>query len=78
MADNHWRHTANEVKFWIFDAKAFSPFPVLLVVKSLIILLLGVIFLVFFFIIGRKGLTFSNFVRRLRGWITGPTKEVRS
>lgn len=77
MADDHWRHTANEVKFWVLDAKSFSPFPFLLIVKSLFILVVGVIFLVFFYIIGKKGLNFPNFLRKARGWVTGPSKEVR-
>lgn len=77
MADAHWRHTANEVKFWFLDAKSFLPFPFLLIVKSWIIFITGVIFLVFFFILGKKGLNFSNFLRKVRARITGPIKEVR-
>lgn len=77
MADDHWRHTANEVKFWFLDAKSFLPFPFLLIVKSLIILVVGMIFLVFFYIIGKKGLNFPNFLRKVRVRITGPVKEVR-
>lgn len=76
MADEHWRNTANEVKFWVLDAKAFAPFPILLVVKSLIVLIFGVIFLVFFFILNRKGLNFSAFLRKVRTYISGSTKLV--
>jgi len=65
------------VKFWFIDAKAFSPFPVLLIVKSLTILAIGVIFLVFFFILEKKGLGFTNFLRKIRTQITGSTKAVR-
>lgn len=77
MADTHWRHTCNEVKFWFLDAKSFLPFPFLLIIKSWIIFITGVIFLVFFFILGKKGLNFSNFLRKVRARITGPIKEVR-
>lgn len=77
MADEHWRNTANEVKVWIFDARAFSPFPVLLVIKSLYILVIGVIFLFFFFIIDKKGLGFPTFLRKTRTQITGSIKAVR-
>jgi len=74
--DSHWRHTANEVKLWILDAKSFIPFPALLVIKSVIILCVGVIFLVFFFILSKKGLDFYNFLRLVRTKISGPVKEV--
>lgn len=77
MADPHWRNTANDVKFGPLDAKAFAPFPILLVVKSLFILIIGVIFLFFFFIIDKRGLSFSNFLRRTRTQITGSKKAVR-
>ena len=77
MADDHWRNTSNEVKFLFLDAKAFLPFPVLLLVKSLIILSFGLIFLVFFFILNKKGLSFTNWCRRMRIVITGPVKEIR-
>lgn len=77
MADDHWRHTANEVKLWILDAKSFIPFPFLLIVKSLFVLVTGIIFIFFFYIIGKKGLNFANFVRKVRVWLTGPIKEVR-
>jgi len=77
MADPHWRNTANDVKFWIFDAKAFSPFPLLLIIKSLFLLIFGLFFLFFFFIIDKRGLSFSNFLRRTRTQITGSVKSVR-
>lgn len=77
MADNHWRNTANEVKFFFLDAKAFAPFPLLLVVKSVIIFSFGLIFLVFFFILSKKGISYTNWVRRLRTRITGPVKTIR-
>ena len=77
MADNHWRNTANETKFFFLDARAFTPFPVLMVVKSWFIFAIGVIFLFFFFILDRQGLNFPNFLRKLRSRITGPIKNVR-
>lgn len=78
MSDSHWRHTANETKFWIIDAKAFSPFPILLIVKSLTILIIGCVFVLFFIIIERKGFNFSNFLRKLRTYVTGHVKKVRA
>lgn len=73
----HWRYSANETKFLGIDARAFIPFAMLWVIKSKIILIIGVIFLVFFFILQTKGLNFPNFVRKLRTVITGHWKEVR-
>jgi len=74
--DSHWRHTSNQVMFWFLDAKSFLPFPLLLVIKSVYLLLFGVIFLVFFFILSRKGLDFDNFIRLARSKISGPIKDV--
>lgn len=77
MADSHWRNTALDTKFWFLDAKAFAPFPVLLVVKSIFVLAVGLLFLVFFFILDKKGLSFTNWIRKQRTRITGPIKSVR-
>lgn len=82
MADNHWRHTANITTVNLFgvlklDARAFAPFPLLLVIKSWYLVILGIIFLVFFGIISRKGYPFSTFKRKIRTMLTGPTKTVR-
>ena len=78
MADNHWRNTANDVRILSVDARAFSPFPLLLLIKKLFILQLGCVFVIFFFIIEKKfGLDFAKFKRALRARITGPVKTVR-
>lgn len=77
MADNHWRHTGHFVKVRGLDARAFMIFPTLLVIKSLFVLALGCIFILFFVIIQIKGFDFMSFKRKLRGMLTGDTKEVR-
>lgn len=77
MADSHWRHTANEVKFWILDARAFLPFPFLLLVKKLWLLYLGLGFLVFFGFLQWKGVGFKAFMRRLRIKLSGAVKNVK-
>lgn len=77
-ADPHWRNTANDVRFLGLDARAFTPFPALLIVKSLLLFWLGCAFIVFFlFVEKRLGLNFNKFKRKLRVWITGPVKTVR-
>ncbi|WP_157131290.1 IcmT/TraK family protein [Burkholderia pseudomallei] len=77
MADAHWRYTGNVTSIGKLDARAFSPFPALLIVKSWYVVILGIIFLVFFAIISRKGYPFSTFKRKIRSMVTGPTKAVR-
>lgn len=77
MADSHWRHTGNVTKVGPLDARAFSPFPFLLIIKSWSIVTFGFIFLVFFGTISRKGYSFSTFIRKLRTSVTGTTKSVR-
>ena len=77
-ADPHWRNTANDVRFLGLDARAFSPFPALLIVKSASLFYFGCVFIVFFLFVEKKlGLNFNKFKRKLRVWITGPVKTVR-
>lgn len=77
MADDHWRHTANEVKIGVVDAKSGVPFPLLLVIKSWFLFGLGIIFVIFFFILNTKGLNFPNFQRKFKVFLTGHRKEVQ-
>ncbi|CAG9184271.1 IcmT/TraK family protein [Cupriavidus pampae] len=77
-ADPHWRNTANEVKLFGIDARAFSPFPPLLIIKSLFLFWFGCILIIFFLIIEAKlGLNLTKFIRKTRVWLTGPVKTVR-
>lgn len=77
MIDSHWRYTANTPRIATIDARAFSPFPLLLLWKSVIPLTFGFIFIFFFAIIQRKGYDFPSFCRALRTRISSPTKGVR-
>jgi hypothetical protein len=77
MADSHWRYTAHTPKLGPLDARAFSPFPILLLWKSIIPLTLGFVFIFFFAIIQRKGYDFPNFCRALRTKLSGYIKAVR-
>ncbi|WP_199030743.1 IcmT/TraK family protein [Ralstonia sp. ASV6] len=77
MADAHWRYTANTPRIGPIDARAFSPFPMLLMWKSVIPLAFGFFFIFFFAIIQRKGYDFPTFCRALRTKISSPTKGVR-
>jgi hypothetical protein len=77
-ADPHWRNTANEVKLGGVDARAYFPFPPLLIVKSSFLFFSGCFLIGFFFIIDvRLGLNFAKFARKTRVWLTGPVKTVR-
>lgn len=68
----HWRNTMKPVRFFQFDARA-GFFVVLLLVHArlwTLCLLIGV-FLVFY-LLERKGLSFSSALRAFRVWIIGP------
>jgi len=78
MADEHWRNTANDVRIASIDARAFAPFPPLLVIKSMAILQAGIVFVVFFAVLEKKfKLNFAQFRRKVRVVITGNVKSVR-
>jgi intracellular multiplication protein IcmT len=72
----HYRHTANIVRFIIWDARAVVPFALLIVVKSWALLGFGVVTFVFFAVIEHYGLTLDNFVRKLRVAMGGKNKRV--
>ncbi|WP_373323791.1 IcmT/TraK family protein [Pandoraea communis] len=77
VTDNHWRYTSNTPKVGSLDARAFSPFPLLLIWKSWSPVTIGFIFISFFAIIQRKGYDFPNFCRSLRTKMSGHNKTVR-
>lgn len=74
----HYRNTGNVVRFGLWDARAIAPLALLIVFKSWILFYFGVVTFVFFLVIERKGLTFNNFLRKLRCKITGDRKPVSS
>ena len=80
-ADVHWRNTAKvlriSLKIISVDARAFTLFPALVLIKSWKIAAVGLIIMFFFIIIERKGFTFPNFLRAVRVWIVGKVKRVR-
>lgn len=77
MADDHFRYTASDARFYFIDARAVLPLPLLLVIKSW--LLAGFCFLLigFFVVLERRGLTVPNFARKLRCLVVGSSKGIR-
>ena len=69
--DWHWRNTMRPVRFLAFDARAGLPIPLLLVYARWSTLILTILFLVFFRILERKGLTFSAAIRSFRAGLVG-------
>ncbi len=72
----HYRNTGHIVRFFIWDARAVLPFAPLIVYKAWWLFFMGCATFVFFFVIEKKGLTFDNFLRKARCWITGNWKAV--
>lgn len=77
MNNLNWHFTAHEVKAFFLDARAFSLFPMLLLIKSLILFIFAFIFLFFFVILWIKGMSFVTFRRKLRIRLTGSSRSVR-
>lgn len=67
----HWRNNMRIVRFFMLDARAALPFLVLFVYFRWSSLTLALITVTIFYILERKGLTFSAALRNLRAWIVG-------
>lgn len=70
----HYRNTAMPVRFFVFEAWAAVPLPLVWLFKSWNVTILAVITLVFFFFLEKRGMTLANFVRRIRCKISGNKK----
>lgn len=68
----HWRNTMKPVRFFKFDARAGFFLIVLLVHARLWTLGLTTLVFLIFWILERKGLSFSAAVRAIRAWFVGP------
>lgn len=70
----HWRNTMKPVRFFNFDARAGLILVLVLVHFRTWTLTLAITVNVVFYILERKGLTFSAALRALRSWIVGPKR----
>ena len=77
MNNLNWHFTAEEVRAIFIDARGFLLFPLVLLTKSLILLVLACIFLVFFVILRIKGMSWSTFKKKFRIRFLGNTRGVR-
>ncbi len=67
----HWRNTMKPVRFFRFDARAGFFCFLLLVHARYWTLFLTIAVLIIFWILERKGLSFSSAIRALRMWFVG-------
>ena len=67
----HWRNTMKPVRFFKFDARAGLVLMLVLVHFRIWTLIFALIVNVVFFLLERKGLTFSAALRAGRSWFTG-------
>lgn len=70
----HWRNTMKPVRFFMFDARAGFFVVLLLVHARLWTFFLLLMVLAFFYILERKGLSFSAALRAMRVWVIGPAR----
>jgi len=69
--DVHWRNTQKPARFFIFDARACLTILLFLVHARLWTFTLAVFVIVVFWLLERRGLTFSAALRALRSWVLG-------
>lgn len=67
----HWRNSMKPVRFFQFDARAGFFVVLVLVHARLWTLMLMLSILIFFWILERKGLSFSAALRSFRFWLVG-------
>ena len=75
--DSHWRDSARNARFWVFDANAC--FPVLLAMLHIRIwtIVLAMLATFFFTALNRRGFTIIVFLRATRTFLSGPRKLSR-
>ena len=75
--DGHWRDSARNARFWIFDAEASVPFLLLLVHIRMWTFWLAMCSSLIFALLNRYGYTIPVFMRIFRGFLVGPLKHAR-
>lgn len=75
----HWRDTMRPIRFFMFDWRAFIPWPIWIFnITSLRLLLLVIAFTLTFWALERRGWTFDVAMRKLRSWLAGPERPAVS
>lgn len=70
----HWRNTMKTVRFFNIDARASFFFALVLVHARVWTFVLMVGIMAFFWLLERKGLSFSSSLRAMRFWLVGPVR----
>lgn len=73
-AGTHWRDSARNVRFFMWDGKTAFPMLLLLLHISLWTLIIAVTATFFFTILRHYGYTIEVFCRRVRCLVSGPRK----
>jgi intracellular multiplication protein IcmT len=79
--DIHWRNSQKPARFFAFDARAFLALLLFLVHARVWTFTLAIVVMVIFWILERRGLTFSASLRAMRSWVLGskrPANQPRS
>ncbi|TVQ81760.1 MAG: type IV secretion protein IcmT [Micavibrio sp.] len=70
----HWRNTQKSPRFWRVDARAGAIVLLVILFPRKSTLTLFFLSLLLFWILERKGLSFSAALRAFRVWIIGPKR----
>jgi intracellular multiplication protein IcmT len=73
-SDAHWRDTARNVKFFIWDGQVVFPLVLFIFYMRLSTLIFVFVSIFVFTILNRFGFSPLVFLRVLRGWASGPRK----
>lgn len=73
-ADAHWRDSARNIKFFIWDGKAAFPFLLFFMYMRLWTLIFAVVATMFFTLLNRYGFKIEVFGRYIRSMLVGRRK----
>jgi intracellular multiplication protein IcmT len=76
--DTHWRNTQKPPRFFALDARAFIAILIFLIYARIWTFLLALAFMLLFWILERRGLTFEASLRAFRSWILGRNRPANS
>lgn len=70
----HWRNSQKTPRFWRFDARAAVVILLVVLFPRTWTIVLCIVTNILFWLLERKGLTFSAALRAFRVWILGPKR----